>query len=91
MSLSHLRLWLSLLSQMRQIHIDEVKGNSCNDENTNTIRTILTREDIKEPEATQLWNLAPCSVEEAQSLIPNLKNYPDEVIEKIINEISELS
>ena len=80
-----------LLTKIKSKFYHYFRFNNCNDENTNTIRTILTREEIKEPEATMLWNLAPCSVEEAQSLIPSLKEYPDEVIEKVIKEISELS
>mmetsp|Transcript_7561 Transcript_7561/g.8601 ORF Transcript_7561/g.8601 Transcript_7561/m.8601 type:complete len:118 (+) Transcript_7561:2-355(+) len=63
-------------------------NNAISEEHTQSIRTVLSKEGIKEPEATLLWNLSPASIEEALSLIPNLNNYPEEVILKIMKEIS---
>ena len=79
-----------LLNSILQKTLDYIKrfNNSYSDKHTENIRTSLSREGIKEPEATQLWNLAPCSAEEANQLVPGLKNYPEEVIERLIKEIS---
>ena len=60
--------------------------NTCSEENTQSIRTMLSRVGIKEPEATKLWNLTPQSVEEAYSLIPTLREYPEDIIDKVISE-----
>ena len=63
-------------------------SNAFSEEHTQNIRTVLSREGVKEPEATLLWNLAPNSLEEAHSLVPKLKNYPDDVIVKVMKEIN---
>eukprot|EP00344_Euplotes_crassus_P002967 CAMPEP_0197007374 /NCGR_PEP_ID=MMETSP1380-20130617/40298_1 /TAXON_ID=5936 /ORGANISM="Euplotes crassus, Strain CT5" /LENGTH=106 /DNA_ID=CAMNT_0042427421 /DNA_START=54 /DNA_END=374 /DNA_ORIENTATION=- len=66
-------------------------NNSYSEEHTQAIRTLLSREGIREPEATLLWNLSPSTVEEAQSLIPGLKDYHDETIIKVLKEINGVS
>ena len=63
-------------------------NNAFSEEHTENIRTILSTEGIREPEATSLWNLSPHSLDEAFSLIPKLKEYNEETISKIIKEIN---
>ena len=61
--------------------------NTCSDNSQTAIRSMFTREGIKEPEATKFWNLNPQTVEQARALIPALENYPDDVIAKVIDEL----
>ena len=63
-------------------------NNHVTNEQTESIRTSLSREGVKEPEATHFWNLCPTSVEEACTLIPKLKAYPEDAIMRLIKEVN---